>query len=115
MKKLRILFGLLALIALLTAGPSQAQQTPAPQSTPALSTPALTPLPISPLANSLGQTLQTLVGTPSSQPAPVNTNDNGEDSLGQISDNFASDIFDMLQRVIDKAKADSAALSNNVL
>ncbi|MDE1900783.1 MAG: mechanosensitive ion channel [Alphaproteobacteria bacterium] len=124
------LLSLLILGAPLTAHPSWAGTAPAASPQPAASTVKPAPLAapavtLAPIATQLGKTLQSLVGVPSTQPAastataatpaaaPPDTGD-VDDSVGQITDSFATTLLTALSQDVEELKKHSDALALNV-
>ena len=99
------LFFLVALAPCAFAQQPTAATPPNDQSKPLVT---VAPLPLAPIATQLGQTIQTLVGVPSSQPAPVQTTPStNEDLTAPVADTFATSLLDTLAQSVDILKAKS--------
>ena len=98
MKKLCLFLGFLLLVAFFAA-PVSLYAAEAPPAQPALQ--------LTPLANQLGQTLQTLVGASTQQ---LESNKD-EDNLGQISDTFATGILNALAKTVGALKVNGTNLA----
>lgn len=106
-----------------TATTSQATLpvTQQPAAIPPTSTPPTTQpiavLPISPvktlapIASELGQTLQTLVGVPTSQMAAPTAIDNGDDNAGQINDTFATALLNTFLTTLDALRKNNDGIT----
>jgi len=104
-------------IALLTASSyAETKSTPAPAASKApiaaeilTSAPTATPVPLAPLATQIGQTIQTLVGTPPTTEAPAGADAIEEFPL-QISDSLAAETLSAITNSIESAKENSVSL-----
>ncbi len=67
----------------------------------AISTPVVTEPPRQPLASQLGQTLETLVGITSNQPAPTAAPENIDEFSGQIADTFVTRTLASVGKAMD--------------